>query len=101
MPCYKSNIITNVIPASNIYEKRQQQLKKATKYISNFRFNVQSQVEKPFMHMIGRSKSTIVDQLAYVPERIAEIQNSTVPLQYAGRTYKDIVRFYSGKLTKF
>lgn len=48
--------------------------------------------------MIGRSKSSIVDQLEYVPERIAEIQQSTVPLQFAGRTYTDIVRFYSGKL---
>ena len=58
---------------------------------------VQPMVEKPWLYIIGRSQSSVAHQLVYVGERVTDLRTMTEPLHYKGRTYKDVVRFYSGK----
>ena len=62
-----------------------------------YRVNVQSVVERQYLHMIGKSKSTISDQLIYVEERVKELQNALSPIAFQGRKYEDRLRFFSGK----
>ena len=61
-----------------------------------FRYNTQSLIEKPYLHIIGHSQNTIKDQLLYIKERIAELQSCT-PIEFNGRLYDDKPRFFSGE----
>ena len=62
-----------------------------------FRFDVQTVVERPYLHFIGRSKCSTEDQLVYIPERIIELQQCGTPLSFQGREYKDVIRFNTGR----
>ena len=46
------------------------------------------------MHMIARSKSSVEEQLMFVPERIEELETTRAPLQLNNRVYNDHVRFF-------
>ena len=61
------------------------------------RIDVQSIVETPQMHMIGRSKSSVSEQLLYIPERIEELETTKAPIFINGRSYRDHVQFFSGQ----
>ena len=60
------------------------------------RFDPQSVVERPYIHIIGRSKSTVNEQLAYVKYRTEALKSLREPVSFAGRRYKVIVRYNSG-----
>ena len=47
------------------------------------------------MHIIGRSKTTVAEQLMYVHERTEEMENSSIPIEFNGRIYTDSIRFNS------
>jgi hypothetical protein len=65
------------------------------------RYDVQSLVERPFLHIVGRSTSSVADQLLYVEERVDDILQATVPIDFEGRQYHDKIRFNSGSLLTF
>ena len=63
-----------------------------------FREDVQSTVEKPYLHMIGRSSSSLADQQKYTSERIDEIMTMMQGIEYNNRIYYCTARLFSGKL---
>ena len=65
-----------------------------------FREDVQSTVEKPYLHMIGRSSSSLADQQKYTYERIDEIMTMMQGIEYNNRIYYCTARLFSGKLKK-
>ena len=65
-----------------------------------FREDVQSTVEKPYLHMIGRSSSSLADQQKYTSERIDEIMTMTQGVEYNNCIYYCTPRLFSGKLVK-
>ena len=67
--------------------------------ISFYRENVQSKVERPYLHMIGRSTATYEDQAKYTSERVDEIITMMTGLEFQGRTYYATARLFSGRLT--
>lgn len=67
--------------------------------ISFYRENVQSKVERPYLHMIGRSTASYEDQAKYTSERVDEIITMMTGLEFQGRTYYATARLFSGRLT--
>lgn len=58
---------------------------------------MQSMVERPFLHILGRSKATVDQQLLYIDERAEQIKILTAtPILHQGKEYRDVVRFFSG-----
>ena len=55
-------------------------------------------VERPYVHIIGRSKATAVDQLAYVQYRTEALRQLQESILFLGRRYKVIARYNSGML---
>ena len=62
-----------------------------------YRFDVQSFVEQPFLHIIGRSKASVGDQLKYVEERAKELRTLQTPVEFQNLLYWDILRYFSGE----
>ena len=60
------------------------------------RENVQAIVEKPFLHMIGRSTASLEDQRKYTAERIEETISLMNGVKYDGRTYYATARIFTG-----
>lgn len=61
-------------------------------------FDVESVVQKPYIHLIARSKASVKHQDSYLDERIAELKTVSTPLTLYGRTYHDVIRFQTGEL---
>ena len=57
---------------------------------------MQSSVERPWLYLVGRSRSSIAHQLQYIGERVSDLHLVSDPIEYKGRVYKDVIRFYSG-----
>lgn len=54
--------------------------------------DVQAMVEKPFLHVLGQSSSSDVDQLSYISVRVEELQN----LKAQSGEVRYVMRFFSG-----
>ena len=58
---------------------------------------LQSIVELPKLHKIGRSRFTETDQLLYVAGRLEELETLKTVIHFNGRVYKDYLKFFTGK----
>ena len=59
--------------------------------------SVQTMVEHPYVYLLVRSGASVKDQLLYVPthfEHLADLKNLLVLKD--GRTYHDVMHFFSG-----
>lgn len=54
-------------------------------------------VERPYLHMIGRSSASSEDMQHYTAERIDEIVSTMNGVVFEGRTYWAAPRLFSGK----
>lgn len=55
-------------------------------------------MQRPYIHLIARSKSSVADQNTYLIERIKELKTVSTPIAVMGQTYHDVVRFHTGRL---
>lgn len=58
--------------------------------------DVQSVVEKPYLYILGQSKSSDSDQMTYIDTRVADIQEIHNPTLLNGVQIYDKVRVFSG-----
>ena len=62
--------------------------------------NIQSIVERPYIHMLARSSSSIDEQMRYIEERAEELMTTSIPVVQGGREYTDYARIFSGRRLK-
>lgn len=66
------------------------------KYPDNPPVDVQSVVEKPYLYILGQSKSSDVDQLSYTSTRLEDINSIHLPTYHQGTAIHDVLRVFSG-----
>ena len=54
-------------------------------------------VEVPYVYILVRSGSSVKDQLLYVPTRLEDIADMSVPIEQDGTIYTDTLRLFTGK----
>ena len=58
--------------------------------------DVQATIEKPYLYILGQSKSTDVDQLSYTSSRIEDLMQLPEPIEINGVPFFDVIRAFSG-----
>ena len=53
-------------------------------------------VEVPYVYLLGRSSSSVKDQLLYVPTRLEDLDQLSTPIEMNGMAYTCTMRFFSG-----
>lgn len=64
--------------------------------ICHFSPDVQTLVEKPYLHMIGRSSASSEDQLKYTKDRVIELMSGLSAVKFDGRDYVAVPRIFAG-----